>query len=52
MGLAAEVLWLTTIGWGLPFTSLLKDMGPVFRLCSPVKKMDTIFTLLNMRVRN
>ena len=52
MGLAPGVLWLTTIGWGLPFHFSAGRIWVPLQLCSPVNKMDTIFTLLNMRVRS
>jgi hypothetical protein len=38
MGLAAQVLWLTTSGWGLPFTSLADGEGSHLKLCTPVNK--------------
>ena len=51
MGLAAGVLWLATSGWGLPFFYPM-DTGPVLSFAALSIKMDTTFTLLNMRGEN
>ena len=51
MGLAAGVVWLATNCWGLPFF-YPRDTGPVLSFAALYTKMDTTFTLLNMKGEN
>jgi len=51
MAVAPGVLWLTVIGWGLPFNSLPEGLGPALGFAAMSKKMNTAFILLNMIVR-
>ena len=52
MELAPTVIWLTTIGLGFAVQGSPRRICSGPKLSSLVNKMDTIFTLLNMRARS